>query len=409
MTTTTRSGAARRRSPLHVLWATTAVGGLAQSLAGASGGLLAEQVAGTGAAGLPQTFLVVGAAISAIGLSRVSRSFGRAVSLATGAAIAVVGCALMMTAGVLESTAGLAIGSLLLGSGNTSVMLARYAGAEVGPADRRARSMASVLVATTAGAVAGPNLLAPAGGLAEALGLPTLLGPYAVAAVGFGATGVALLVGIGTEGPSADRASSAGHDAELRRIPSNGRRNLLLGLIVMAGANLVMVAVMTMAPIHLRHEGAGLAAIGLVVSLHIAGMFAPSPASGLLTDRYGARPACVLAAGLLVAACLLAAGASSTFVLGLALVLLGVGWNVALVAGSVLVTLGVSENQRPDREAWGEVGMGVAAAVGGLGSGLVLAAGDYAVLTVAMAASVCVLAAIVALADLRAHRRCGRH
>ncbi|MBA3310993.1 MAG: MFS transporter, partial [Nocardioidaceae bacterium] len=74
-------GAERRRS-VHALCAAGALGGLAQSLAGAAGALLARQVGGSDAvAGLPQTLLVAGAAASALALSALTRRRGRRVAL----------------------------------------------------------------------------------------------------------------------------------------------------------------------------------------------------------------------------------------------------------------------------------------------------------------------------------------
>jgi predicted MFS family arabinose efflux permease len=65
------------------------------------------------------------------------------------------------------------------------------------------------------------------------------------------------------------------------------------------------------------------------------------------------------------------------------MVLLGVGWNLALLAGSALLTADVPADRRPDREGWGETGMGVAASCGGFGSGMVMTAGSYPMLAVA--------------------------
>jgi len=156
---------------------------------------------------------------------------------------------------------------------------------------------------------------------------------------------------------------------------------------VLALANLVMVGVMTAAPVHLHHMDVGLAAIGLVQSMHIAGMFAPSPLSGWLTDRWGPVPTTALAGSVLVASGLLAAAAADApLALGVALVLLGVGWNLALVAGSTLLTAGVTAADRPRREGWGEVAMGMAAAGGGAASGVVLSGGGYGMLASAGAA-----------------------
>jgi MFS family permease len=159
------------------------------------------------------------------------------------------------------------------------------------------------------------------------------------------------------------------------------------GLVVLALTNLVMVGVMNMAPVHLHHLGVGLGAIGLVVSLHIAGMFAPSPLSGWLADRWGPAPTTALAGGVLAVAALLATvTADVPLVLGVALVLLGVGWNLGLVAGSTLLTAGVPAAERPRREGWGEVAMGVTAGGGGAASGVVMSGGGYGLLAAAGAA-----------------------
>ena len=83
---------------------------------------------------------------------------------------------------------------------------------------------------------------------------------------------------------------------------------LRLGAAAMVLTQIVMVAVMTMKPVHMRDHGHGLGATGLVIAVHIALMYLPSPLTGRLADRYGSRPVlaasgiCLLAAGLLAAA-----------------------------------------------------------------------------------------------------------
>jgi MFS family permease len=175
----------------RALWAAAVVGGLAQSLAGSAGALLAVEVTRSDAAGgLPQAMLVAGSAAAALGLSAVAARRGRRASLATGAGAAVAGCALV-TAGAAESSlAGVLVGSLLLGAGNTAVMLARYAAADLAADGARARAMGRLLVATTVGAVLGPNLLRPAGWLGARLALPALGAPYLIAGLGLARMGL---------------------------------------------------------------------------------------------------------------------------------------------------------------------------------------------------------------------------
>jgi hypothetical protein len=133
-----------------------------------------------------------------------------------------------------------------------------------------------------------------------------------------------------------------------------------------------MVSVMTMAPVRMGELGSGLPAIGLVVSLHVAGMFGPSPFSSWLTGRIGAARTAGYAGAVLIVACCLAAYAHPWAALAVAMVLLGVGWNLGLVSGSALLTADVPLTQRPHREGRGDVAMGIAAAGGGAAAGPVM-------------------------------------
>jgi MFS family permease len=353
------------------LWIASLLGGLAQSLGGAAAALLARDLGGSDAvAGLPQAAIVVGSAAAALAMSALTRRYGRGPALAAGLWVATLGSVVVVLGALAGSLPGLLAGTVLLGAGTAAVMLGRYAAADTAPVGARGRAMATVLVATTVGAVAGPNLLVPSDALGRALGLPGLGGAYVVAAACF-AVAACLLLRLPAHPPAGGPEPG---------IEAPGR-TAVLGLVVLGLSNLVMVAVMTMAPVHLHHLGVGMGAIGLVVSLHIAGMFGPAPLSGWLADRWGPAPTAALAGAVLAVSALLAAvTAGAPVALGVALVLLGVGWNLGLVAGSALLTTGVPAAERPRREGFGEVAMGVAAAGGGAASGAVVSGGGYGLL-----------------------------
>ena len=146
---------------------------------------------------------------------------------------------------------------------------------------------------------------------------------------------------------------------------------------------IVMVAVMTMTPIHMRDHGHGLGATGVVISIHIAAMFLPSPLTGVLVDRVGRRP--VIAAG---AVTLLAAGvvaalapADSVVVLAVALGLLGLGWNFGLVAGTALLTDATPLARRARTQGSVDLAVALAGATGGLSSGFIVAGTSFATLS----------------------------
>ncbi|MGW7791571.1 MFS transporter, partial [Streptomyces tricolor] len=170
-------------------------------------------------------------------------------------------------------------------------------------------------------------------------------------------------------------------------------------------AQLVMITVMTMTPVHMTAHGHGTQAVGLVIALHVGAMFLPSPLSGLLADRIGGRRVGAAAGVVLLGAGLSAALAppASTTLLACALVLLGVGWNLALLGGTALITDAAPAENRAAVQGMADVGMSVAGATGGMVSGLVVGGSGYP--TLATAAGALALAVIPAVALSNGRRR----
>jgi MFS family permease len=159
-------------------------------------------------------------------------------------------------------------------------------------------------------------------------------------------------------------------------------------LLVLGATNLVMVAVMAIAPVHLTDHGHRLEFVGIVISLHVAGMFAPSPISGWLADRVGAIAVAGVGFALLASAGLVGAlmrEESGLEASGM-LMLLGLGWNFGIVGGSTLLAASTTARLRPHAEGIGEVAMGVAAGVGAPVAGILVAGGGFASLSLAAAA-----------------------
>jgi MFS family permease len=393
---------ALQRRTLRVLVAAQVLSGLGGSGA-AAGALLALDITGSDAlASLPLALLVVGSASTVVPISALSRRAGRRTGLATALAIAAVGAVGVVVAGELDSFALLLAASLLFGAGNTAVMLARYAAVDLSTPDERGRAIGRVVFATTFGAVAGPNLLEPAGSLATSLGLPELTGLFLISIAAFALAGLVLTVFLRPDplkvaarfeeapGPLEERAAAA-PPVPLRELLTPSAA--VTGLTTVVVANFVMVAVMAMAPVHMQHHGHGLQFVGLVISLHIAGMFAPSPFTGWLTDRVGPLAVAGAGAALLIVAGVLSAASgaqASTFAVGLAL--LGVGWNASLIAGSALLASAVPVTQRPRVEGAGELSMGVAAASATAIAGPVVGVAGYATLAAAGAVAAATLA-----------------
>ena len=84
----------------------------------------------------------------------------------------------------------LLLGSVLIGFGNASNQLSRYAAADLFPASRRASAIGIVVWGATFGAVIGPNLVGWAGQLGESIGLPPLAGAYLLPIIFVGSAAV---------------------------------------------------------------------------------------------------------------------------------------------------------------------------------------------------------------------------
>lgn len=378
------------RRTLRVLLVSQVLAGAGLAAGITVGALLAEDMLGsTGSAGVPAALLTVGAAAAAIGVGRLSHRSGRRPGLAAGYAVGALGGAGVVAAAALDNVPLLFLALLLYGSGSATNLQARYAGADLAPAAGRGRAISIVLVATTLGAVVGPNLVEPTGAVAEALGIPELAGPFLLATAAYALGAVAVLVLLRPDplltarAWAADDAAQPGAVAVEDGVAAPGE--LRLAATIMVVTQLVMVAVMTMTPVHMRDQGHDLGAAGLVISIHIAAMFLPSPLTGVLVDRHGRRPIAVAGMVALLAAGVIAATApaDSVGLLAVALGLLGLGWNFGLVSGTAMVTDAVPLSRRASTQGSVDLTISLAGATGGMGSGFVVAAASYATLSIA--------------------------
>jgi MFS family permease len=155
---------------------------------------------------------------------------------------------------------------------------------------------------------------------------------------------------------------------------------------------MVMSGRMAMTSVHIRDAGHDAAhtlrIVGVVISLHIAGMYAFAPLIGWLTDRLGRRPVIVAGIVLLLSACALAGNAGyDTAPLGAALTLVGLGWSCTMVAGSTLLTESMPLELRASAQGLSDLIMGLAGASAGALSGVVMSAWGYPVLALVAAMS----------------------
>jgi len=401
-----------QRRTIGVLSTGAVLGGVAVAGAVAAGSLIAAGVADSeAAAGLAQTAGVLGAAVLALPLARIALVRGRRAALSTGYGLGALGAVVVVIASVVRSLPLVLLGCFLVGVASASTYQARYAATDLASDEHRARSLSWVVWAGTIGAVVGPNLLNASGSLGMALGLPQLAGPYVVGAVCLGATALVILLFLRPD-PYRTALALRHVDGEPERHARlrdgiehlRGRPRALLGIAAIAVGHVVMVMVMVMTPVHMAHVDVTLQLIGLVISVHVAGMYALSPVVGWSVDRYGRLPVIVAGITILTAACVTAGLApdGNVPVLGVGLFLLGLGWSCTLIAGSTLVTDEVDEDERPSVQGLSDLSMNAAGAVGGAVAGVVVYVWSYGVLCAVAAVPLAALVVAVASPACRA-------
>ncbi|MEU9993324.1 MFS transporter [Streptomyces sp. NPDC048045] len=399
-----------QRRILRVLVASQILSGAGLAAGVTVGALLAQDMLGTtGLAGLPSALFTAGSALAAVVVGRLSQIRGRRPGLAAGYLTGAVGSAGVITAAVLDDAVLLFLALFVYGAGTATNLQARYAGADLAEPGHRARAVSTVLVATTLGGVAGPNLAAPTGALAASLGIPDLAGPFLLSGAAYGLAALVLAVLLRPDPLVVARALAAAEESSTGVGAATGpthrrRAGVTLGALVMVLTQLVMVSIMTMTPVHLHDHGHGTAASGLVIGIHIGAMYLPSPLTGWLVDRYG-RLKIAAASGLtLLAAGILAATApgDSVALLACALALLGLGWNFGLVSGTAIITDTVPLASRAKTQGTVDVSIAIAGTTGGLTSGMVVAGTSYPVL--ALTCGVLALATLPAVAATASSR-----
>lgn len=355
------------------------------------GALLAQDMLGTDRyAGIPSALLTLGSAIAAFIAGRLTQRFGRRNGLATGFLVGGIGALGIIWAAIAEHILLLFVSLLLYGAGTASNMLARYAGTDLAKPNQRATAISIAMVSTTFGAVAGPNLIDTMGRFAETIHVPVLAGPFILAAAAFFLAGAVLLILLRPDPlliakliAEADKERSS-EKSEPSAAPES-RRGIVLGASIMLITQMVMVAIMTMTPVHMMHHGHGLKEVGLVIGIHVGAMYLPSLVTGMLIDKLGRLVMACASGIILLAAGLLASfgSADSMVLLITALALLGLGWNLGLISGTALIVDSTTTATRAKTQGTIDVLIALAGASGGALSGVVAAYSSYATLSLA--------------------------
>jgi len=379
------SNTALQEKTVKVLATAQVLNGVGVAGTVAAGSLLVASITNSETlAGLAQTSSVLGAAALALPLARLTSRGGRRLALSVGLIAGVIGSLLAILGGSRENIYLMLTGTFLVGAASAAGYQARFAAIDLATNEKRAKQLSFVVWGSTIGAVSGPNLMEPSGNLAESLGLPRLTGPYLISAVTLALAVLVIQLFLRPD-PYLTAAKDSGAatlprvktKVALKHIRSNARASFAIASIAIG--HIAMVAVMVMTPVHMAHVDVTLTIIGLVISVHVLGMYAFSPLVGALTDRLGGLRVIQIGVAILLSSALISgfARADDAITLGIGLFLLGLGWSCTLIAGSALLTESVLPEFKSALQGASDLVMNLSGASGGAIAGVVIATLSY--------------------------------
>jgi MFS family permease len=287
---------------------------------------------------LPLSFFVVGGALSAIPAAFLMSRIGRQAGFIVGAVISALGGATSCYAVLHANFPLLVFGFAIIGSANAFTQQYRFAAADSGSPQVRAKAISWVLAGGVASGIIGPQAVI----LTKHLFDPVPFAGGFLAIVGLAALGIVLLLplsGAARRAPPAAARTGGRPLGEIIRQP-----RFVVSLICAIGSYGLMSLVMTAAPLAMVGCGLSQDDAALGIQWHVLAMFGPSFFTGTLIARFGAEA--IVSIGLaLLAAC------AGVALLGLdvwhfwgALILVGLGWNFGFIGATSMLT----ETYRPE-------------------------------------------------------------
>jgi len=344
-------------------------------------------------AGVPTAVYLLAGAFSAFMWGYVFDAIGRRGGLATGLSAGVIGSGVTFYAIAIHSFTLFLGGMVLMGVTNAAVQLGRFAAAEVNKPEHRGRAISNVVIGGTVGSVIGPFVAGPAGAIVGSWGIDELAGAYLVSLVLFAIAAVVVFIGLRPDPREIGKAVAEKYpDTIIRSTVVRSVLEILrqppalVAVVSMVLGQMVMVLVMVITSLHMREHNHGLPDISLVISSHTFGMYAFSIISGRLADRWGRGVVILVGSATLVAACIAATISPDVLPLGVALFLVGLGWNFCFVGGSALLADQLSPLERARTQGFNDLLIGLASALGSLGSGFIFASLGYNIMAFVSAA-----------------------
>jgi MFS family permease len=290
---------------------------------------------------VPVTGYTVGIALGAYPAAMLMRRVGRRLGFILGSVIAIVAgffaAFAILEASFLYFTAAMS----MAGVAGAFVQQYRFAAADTGSSDARARAISWVLAGGVVAAVVGPQTVIHTHNLLDPI-------PFAgsfLAMSGLAAIGLVVLLFLRGEArfaPPVHAEGSGGRPfSEIARQP-----RFIVAVVCGMGSYALMSLMMTAAPLAMVQCNLGEDNAALGIQWHVLAMFGPSFFTGHLIARFGKE--WIIATGMALLAVCAAVALSGIALLNfwVAMVLLGVGWNFAFIGATTMLT----ETYRPEEK-----------------------------------------------------------
>jgi MFS family permease len=282
---------------------------------------------------VPVTGYTVGIALGALPAAFLMRWIGRRLGFMLGSIIAIV-AGIAGTLAILQGSFWSFVGCMLVvGVSGAFVQQYRFAAADSGGPQMRARAISWVLAGGVAAAVIGPQTVIFTHDLLDPI-------PFAgsfLALSGLAAVGLVVLMflrGDARRAPKRLVGASGGRSfAEIARQP-----RFVVAVICGMGSYALMALMMTAAPLAMVSCGLGADNAALGIQWHVLAMFGPSFVTGHLIARFGQERIIVVGMALLAGGAVVALSGIALFNFWIAMVLLGVGWNFGFIGATAMLT-----------------------------------------------------------------------
>ena len=298
----------------------------------------------------PVTGYNVGMAIAALPAAMLMRRLGRKHGFMSGALVGIVGMLISAWAIVRQDFWLFAFALAVNGISGGFTQQYRFAAADRGTPDYKAKAISWVLAGGVAAAIIGPQLV---------LWTRDLLAPVPFAGAYLSGTllfAISLVVMTFLEPSKSSASAAARSPAQAEAGPPDTGRSLgqimaqprfIVAVLCGTSSFALMSFLMTAAPLAMIGCGYSVDESTLGIQWHVMAMFAPSFFTGNLIARFGKEA--IVATGLVILA---ACGAVALMGVELAnfwgsLILLGVGWNFGFIGATAMVT----ETYAPEEKA----------------------------------------------------------